>query len=60
LINRQPIESADIENLLYRQCHLPGQPTRRESAALLVQGVGVSDLHLRELESIEIEGTGPG
>jgi putative Mg2+ transporter-C (MgtC) family protein len=57
LVNRQPIESADIETsyIVNVTCQAADEARIR---ALLVQGVGVSDLHLRELESIEIEGTG--
>ncbi|MGO9847701.1 MAG: MgtC/SapB family protein, partial [Methylocella sp.] len=57
LVNRQPIESADIETsyVVNVTCQAVDEAQIR---ALLVQGVGVSDLHLRELESIEIEGTG--
>jgi len=57
LVNRQPIESADIETsyVVNVTCQAADEAQIR---ALLVQGVGVSDLHLRELESIEIEGTG--
>lgn len=57
LVNRQPIESADIETsyVVNVTCQAADEARIR---ALLVQGVGVSYLHLRELESIEIEGTG--
>jgi len=55
LVNRQPIESADIETsyIVNVTCQAADEARIR---ALLVQGVGVSDLHLRELE--RIEGTG--
>ncbi len=56
LVNRQPLESADIETSYIVNVTCQGTDEAR-IRALLVQGVGVSDLHLRELESIEIEGT---
>ena len=57
LVNRQPIDSADIETsyIVNVTCQAADEARIR---ALLVQGVGVSDLHLSELESVEIEGTG--
>jgi putative Mg2+ transporter-C (MgtC) family protein len=34
-----------------------GEPTKRKIRSLLVEGFGVSDLHVRELESNDIEGS---
>jgi putative Mg2+ transporter-C (MgtC) family protein len=59
LINRQPIESAEIEISYVVNVTCLGAD-EAQIRALLVQGFGVSDLHLRELESIDIEGTKPG
>ncbi len=56
LINRQPIESAEIETSYVVNVTCLGAD-EAQIRALLVQGFGVSDLHLRELESIDIEGT---
>jgi putative Mg2+ transporter-C (MgtC) family protein len=56
LINRQPLETAEIETsyIVTVTCRAHEVAQIR---ALLVQGFGVSDLHLRELESTDIEGT---
>jgi putative Mg2+ transporter-C (MgtC) family protein len=56
LINRQPLETAEIETsyVVTVTCRAHEEAQVR---ALLVQGFGVSDLHLRELESTDIEGT---
>jgi putative Mg2+ transporter-C (MgtC) family protein len=56
LINRQPLETAEIETsyIVTVTCRAHEEAQIR---ALLVQGFGVSDLHLRELESTDIEGT---
>jgi putative Mg2+ transporter-C (MgtC) family protein len=56
LINRQPLETAEIETsyIVTVTCRAHEEAQVR---ALLVQGFGVSDLHLRELESTDIEGT---
>jgi len=56
LINRQPLETAEIETsyIVTVTCRAHEEA---EIRALLVQGFGVSDLHLRELESTDIEGT---
>ena len=56
LINRQPIESADVETSYVVNVTCRGTD-EAQIRALLVQGFGVSDLHLRELESTDIEGT---
>jgi len=56
LVNRQPIESADIETSYIVNVTCRGTD-EAQIRALLVQGFGVSDLHLRELESTDIEGT---
>ena len=56
LINRQPIESAEIETSYVVNVTCLGAD-EAQIRALLMQGFGVSDLHLRELESIDIEGT---
>ncbi len=57
LVNRQPIESAEIETsyVVTVTCQSADEAQIR---ALLVQGFGVSDLHLRELQSSDIEETG--
>nr|WP_051335771.1 MgtC/SapB family protein [Methylocapsa acidiphila] len=54
LINRQPIETAEVETsyVVSVVCRASDEARIR---ALLVQGFGVSDLRLRELESSEIE-----
>jgi putative Mg2+ transporter-C (MgtC) family protein len=57
LINRQPIETAEIETS-YVVTVTCGAHEEAQIRALLVQGFGLSDLHLRELESTDIEGTG--
>jgi putative Mg2+ transporter-C (MgtC) family protein len=56
LINRQPIESAEVETsyVVNVVCRSADEAQIR---ALLVQGFGASDLHLRELESLDIEGS---
>jgi putative Mg2+ transporter-C (MgtC) family protein len=56
LINRQSLETAEIETsyVVTVTCRAPEEAQIR---VLLVQGFGVSDLHLRELESTDIEGT---
>lgn len=56
LINRQPIESAEVETsyVVNVVCRASDEARIR---ALLVQGFGASDLHLRELESADIEGS---
>jgi putative Mg2+ transporter-C (MgtC) family protein len=56
LINRQPIESAEVEysytvNVTCRSAE------EAKIRALLVEGFGTDDLHLRELESADIEGS---
>lgn len=57
LINRQPLETAEIETsyIVTVTCL---ETEEAQIRALMVQGFGVSDLHLRELESTDIEGTG--
>lgn len=57
LVNRQPLESAEIETsyLVTVTCRTADEAQIRN---LMVQGFGVSDLHLRELESTDIEDTG--
>jgi putative Mg2+ transporter-C (MgtC) family protein len=56
LINRQPLGSAEIETsyVVTVTCRGADQAQVR---ALLVQDFEVSDLHLRELESTDIQGT---
>ncbi len=56
LVNRQPLESAEVETsyIVTVTCQGTEEANIR---ALLVQGFGVSDLHLRELESTDIEGS---
>jgi putative Mg2+ transporter-C (MgtC) family protein len=56
LINRQPIDTAEVETsyIINVTCRGADEAHIR---ALLVQGFGVSDLHLRELESSDIEGS---
>ncbi|WOJ91582.1 MgtC/SapB family protein [Methylocapsa polymorpha] len=56
LINRQPIESAEVETSYVVNVVCRGVD-EAQIRALLVQGFGVSDLHLRELESADIEGS---
>jgi putative Mg2+ transporter-C (MgtC) family protein len=56
LVNRQALESAEVEtsyvvNVTCRQAE------EAQIRALLVQGFGLSDLRLRELESVDIEGS---
>jgi putative Mg2+ transporter-C (MgtC) family protein len=55
-INRQPIETADVETSYVVNVICRGTE-EAQMRALLVQGFGVGDLHLRELESSDIEGT---
>lgn len=57
LINRQPLETAEVETsyIVNVTCRAADEAQIR---ALLVQGFGVSDLHLRELESTDIEDSG--
>lgn len=57
LINRQPLETAEVETsyIVNVTCQAADEAQIR---ALLVQGFGVSDLHLRELESTDIEDSG--
>ena len=57
LINRQPLETAEIETSYIVTVTCRGTE-EAQIRALMVQGFGVSDLHLRELESTDIEGTG--
>jgi hypothetical protein len=52
LINRQPIETAEIETSYIVNVTCRGAD-EAQIRALLVQGFGLSDLHLRELESTE-------
>ncbi len=56
LINRQPIETAEIETsyLVIAVCRAPEEARVR---ALIAQGVSTGDIRLRELESADIEGT---
>jgi len=56
MIDRQPLESAEVETSYVVRVTCKGT---EEAAirALLVQGFGASDLHLRELESADLEGT---
>jgi putative Mg2+ transporter-C (MgtC) family protein len=56
LINRQPLESAEIETsyVVTVTCRGADQAKIR---SLLIEGFGVSDLHVRELESTDIEGS---
>jgi putative Mg2+ transporter-C (MgtC) family protein len=56
LINRQPIESAEVETSYIVNVTCRGAD-EAQIRALLVQGFGLSDLHLRELESADIEDT---
>jgi putative Mg2+ transporter-C (MgtC) family protein len=56
LIHRQPIETAEIETSYIVNVTCQGNDEAR-IRALLVQDFGVSDLHLHELESSDIEGT---
>ncbi|HZM07421.1 MAG TPA: MgtC/SapB family protein, partial [Methylocella sp.] len=56
LINRQPIDTADVETSYIVSVTCRGADEAR-IRALLVQGFGVSDLHLRKLESSDIEGS---
>jgi putative Mg2+ transporter-C (MgtC) family protein len=56
VVNRQPLESAEIETsyVVNVTCREADEAKIR---SLLVQGFGVSDLHVRELESTNIEGS---
>ncbi len=56
LVNRQSIETAEIETsyVVNVTCRDADEAKIR---SLLVQGFGVSDLHVRELESNDIEGS---
>lgn len=56
LINRQPIESTEVETayVVHVTCRSTEEALIR---SLLVEGFGTSDLHLRELESVDIDGT---
>lgn len=56
LVNRQPAENAEIETSYIVDVTCRGLE-EAQIRALLVQGFGVSDLHLRELQSSNIEGT---
>ncbi len=56
LINRQPVDTADVETSYIVNVTCRGTE-EAQIRALLVQGFGVSDLHLRELESSDIEGS---
>ncbi len=56
LINRQPIESAEVE-LSYSVKVVCRSAEEARIRALLVEGFGNGDLRLRELESVDIEGT---
>ncbi|HXW70146.1 MAG TPA: MgtC/SapB family protein [Methylocella sp.] len=57
LINRQSMETAEVETSYVVNVTCRGVD-EAQVRALLVQGFGVSDLHLRELESNDIEDTG--
>jgi hypothetical protein len=59
LINRQPIETAEIETSYIVTVTCRGTE-EAQIRALLVQGFGVSDLHLRELESVDNRRHRPG
>jgi putative Mg2+ transporter-C (MgtC) family protein len=56
LVNRQPLESAEIETSYVVSVTCRGADEAK-IRSLLVQGFGVSDLHVRELESTDIEGS---
>lgn len=56
LINRQPIESAEVEYSYTVNVTCRGAEEAK-IRALLVEGFGTDDLHLRELESADIEGS---
>jgi putative Mg2+ transporter-C (MgtC) family protein len=56
LVNRQPLESAEIETSYVVSVTCRGADEAK-IRSLLVQGFGVSDLHVRELESNDIEGS---
>jgi putative Mg2+ transporter-C (MgtC) family protein len=56
LVNRQALETAEIE-ISYVVNVTCRQTEEAQIRALLVQGFGLSDLRLRELESTDIEGS---
>jgi len=56
LINRQPIESAEVDTAYVVTVVCRGQD-EASVRALLAQGFSNTDIHLRELESADIEGT---
>jgi putative Mg2+ transporter-C (MgtC) family protein len=56
LVNRQPLESAEIETSYVVSVTCRGADEAK-IRSLLVQGFGVSDLHVRDLESTDIEGS---
>jgi putative Mg2+ transporter-C (MgtC) family protein len=56
-INRQPLESAEIETSYAVAVICRGTEEAR-IRALLMQGFATSELHLRELESSNIDGSG--
>jgi putative Mg2+ transporter-C (MgtC) family protein len=57
LINRQPIESAEVEFSYTVNVVCRSAEEARIRALLVEEGFDTSDLHLRELESADIEGT---
>ena len=56
MVNRQTLESAEIETSYVVNVTCRGADAAK-IRGLLVQGFGVSDLHVRELESNDIEGS---
>lgn len=56
LIDRQPIETAEVETSYIVNVVCRG-PEEAHIRTLLVQGFGATELHLRDLESADIEGT---
>jgi len=56
MVNRQTLESAEIETSYVVNVTCRGADAAK-IRSLLVQGFGVSDLHVRELESNDIEGS---
>lgn len=56
LVNRQSIETAEIETSYVVNVTCRGADEAK-IRSLLVQGFGVNDLHVRELESTDIEGS---
>jgi putative Mg2+ transporter-C (MgtC) family protein len=56
LVNRQPLESAEIETSYVVNVTCRGADAAK-IRSLLVEGFGVSDLHVRELESTDIDGS---